>query len=55
MYVELIDDILEEVTEWTKHRNGTGVHVISAVTGQGIDKLRYAMKELYQMVAPEED
>ena len=48
-----IDDILEEITEWTERRNGAGVHVISAVTGQGIDKLRYAMKDLYQKVMPE--
>jgi GTPase len=53
VYIELIDDILEEITEWTERRNGAGVHVISAVTGQGIDKLRYAMKDLYQKVMPE--
>ncbi|MDO9695298.1 MAG: GTPase, partial [Candidatus Latescibacteria bacterium] len=45
---EAIEELRDEVGEWTADNGAGGPHCISAVTGQGIDALRHVLRDLYR-------
>ncbi len=47
--------VRSEVTEWADDNGARDVLTISAVTGQGLDRLRFALRALLQETAPDGD
>lgn len=45
---EAVGDVQHEVSDWARDHSGREPLLISAVTGQGLDRLRHELRSLYQ-------